>query len=68
MLDKLLWLWDWFMVFVCYVVLRTRWTYFHVHPNYIKFKMTDTEIHFQHKLTGQIHSDIRIELKNGWRL
>jgi hypothetical protein len=68
MLDKLLWVWDWFMVGVVYLVLRLRWAYFHIHPSYMKFRMTETENHFQHKSTGRIHSDVIIELKNGRKL
>jgi hypothetical protein len=56
---------DWFMVFVLYVVLRSRWIYFHINPRYQKFKMSEKESHFIHDVYGTLHSDIIIELKNG---
>ncbi len=68
MLDKLICLWDFFMIALFYLLLRTRWIYFHLHPNYIKFYMSESESYFQHKNNGRLHSDIRIELKNGWIL
>jgi len=68
MLNKLLYLWDFFIVALLYLLLRTRWLYFHLHPNYIKFFISDSESHFQHKINGRLHSNIRIELKNGWIL
>lgn len=42
-------------------LLRIRWAYFHVNPNYIKFYMTEDEAHFQHSKTGLIHSDFKLK-------
>jgi len=65
MLDKLRSGWDWFMVGVIYLVLRVRWIYFHLHPNWNKFWMTEKEAHFIHKYTGELVSDVRMHLTNG---
>jgi len=35
-------------------ILKIRWAYFHINPNYIKFTMGD-ETHFQHRKTGTLH-------------
>lgn len=43
-----------------WLILRLRWAYFHVNPNYVKFKMSPTEFHFWNKRTNSIHSDIII--------
>lgn len=34
-----------------------RWAYFHLHPSYVKFYMTQDEAHFQHVKTGAIYSN-----------
>lgn len=41
-------------------LVKLRWAYFHVHPNYIKFYMGggSDEAHFQHRKTGAIHSNL----------
>ena len=41
-------------------IVKLRWFYFHVNPNYIKFYMNSEsdEAHFQHRKTGQLHSNL----------
>lgn len=40
------------------LMVKFRWAYFHMSPNYIKFYMTMDECHFQHRNTGVIHSNL----------
>lgn len=36
-------------------MVKIRWAYFHIHPSYMKFKMSaDSESYFQHSKTGEI--------------
>lgn len=60
--------WDYFTLLVIYLVLRTRWVYFHLHPHYQKFYASDKEAHFINKYTGELVSDIIMELTNGEKL
>jgi hypothetical protein len=41
-------------------ILKLRWAYFHINPNYIKFHMGrgSNQAHFQHVKDGSIHSNI----------
>lgn len=40
-------------------LVKIRWVYFHLNPNYMKFYMdaSRTEAHFQHRKTGQLYSN-----------
>jgi hypothetical protein len=38
-------------------IVKIRWVYFHINPMYMKFYMTSTEPHFQHRRTGEIFSN-----------
>jgi hypothetical protein len=46
-------------IFLLKAFIKIRWWYFHISPNYIKFYMSSEsdEAHFQHRKTGQIHSN-----------
>ena len=46
--------------FLIMTLVNIRWAYFHVNPNYIKFYMSSesNEAHFQHRKTGQLHSNL----------
>lgn len=48
-----------FCLFVA-LLLRLRWGYFHIHPNYMKFLVGEKESHFQNIKTGCIVSDYSI--------
>ena len=37
--------------------LKLRWTYFHIHPHYIKFSMEGTEFHFHNVKDNTIYSN-----------
>jgi len=42
------------------IYIKVRWWYFHISPMYIKFYMSSEsdEAHFQHRKTGQLHSNL----------
>lgn len=46
-----------FIKYLLITVLKARWAYFHISPMYIKFSMSDTESHFQHRSSGVIESN-----------
>lgn len=43
---------------ICIILIKLRWAYFHLHPNYIKFYVTKEKSHFQNIKTGKLHSDL----------
>jgi hypothetical protein len=54
-------------IIILIIFIKLRWIYFHIHPSYYKFKMSETECHFQNLKTNTIHSQIKIQFKeNSW--
>ncbi len=48
--------------FLLKMVLKIRWWYFHINPNFIKFYMDSSrsEAHFQHIKTGELHCNYAV--------
>jgi len=47
--------------FIVMAIIKLRWIYFHINPMYVKFYVDSSrsEAHFQHRLTGQLHSNFK---------
>ena len=45
--------------FLIMTLINLRWAYFHINPMYVKFYVDSErkETHFQHRKTGQLHSN-----------
>jgi hypothetical protein len=45
--------------FIIMTMVIVRWVYFHIHPHYNKFRMSNDEYHFIHAKTGQLFSNYK---------